>query len=561
MPSARPVDRAEPQALGKARSVALAYAPRGNDANAFREPPATVDYVPIPPDDEEKYRYYGRQGRWIFVVFLLSFAGVVYGLARLALNSIWTSVLYELIALQVAAVFISLLSSTRRRRSSRGQHDSRVALYRPAIYPSVDVFLPSAGESLVILENTYQHVSRLEWPGRLTVYVLDDSARLAVSELANRYGFVYASRPNRGELKKAGNLKYGFEISNGDLIHVFDADFAPRPDMTRELAPYFEDPTIGIVQSPQFFDIQQEHFNWLQRAAGATQELFYRWIQPARDAVDAAICVGTNAVYRRQALQAAGGFAQIGHSEDVHTGVKLAKAGYRTRYVPVNLAKGVCPDNFDGFTNQQYRWCTGSMSLLADPSFHRSSLNLKQKLCFWTGFLYYITTAIAAFSAPVPAIVMLWFFADQIRPLNYLPLLGTVFVWSTLMPRVTNYRWSPAVVRVQMLIGFCHAVALVDFVRGRTASWVPTGAAERTPTAQRVLRLLRVWLIASQVLIWTGIVVGVLHYGAGAFWATILFGLPTIYFVYPLLLGSRSTPVRRPLAAPAPAAPVAPAPS
>ena len=100
-------------------------------------------------------------------------------------------------------------------------------------------------------------------------------------------------------------------------------------------------------------------------------------MQPARDAVDAAICVGTNAVYRRSALDEVGGFAQIGHSEDVHTGVKLAKAGYRTRYVPVNLAKGMCPDTFDGFVNQQYRWCTGSMSLLADPDFHRSRLTLR----------------------------------------------------------------------------------------------------------------------------------------------------------------------------------------
>jgi cellulose synthase (UDP-forming) len=123
------------------------------------------------------------------------------------------------------------------------------------------------------------------------------------------------------------------------------------------------------------------------------------------------------------------------------------------------------------------------------------------------------------------------------------------------MPRVTNYRWSPSVVRVQMLIGFCHAVALFDFLRGRTASWVPTGAAAKTATARRVLRLVRVWLITSQVLIWAGIVVGVLQYGVGAFWATILFGLPMLYFVLPLLLGSRSTPVRRP--APSTTPPVA----
>ncbi|MFI7544362.1 glycosyltransferase [Actinoplanes sp. NPDC049599] len=507
---------------------------------------SAADYAPQPPTEDEKYLYYGRQGRWIFCVFLLAFAGVMFGLARLAANSMWTSLLYELIALQIVAVFISLLSSTRPRRGSRAQHDSRVAAYRPAVYPSVDVFLPSAGEPLTLLDNTFRHVRALEWPGRRTVYVLDDSGRADVAALARRHRFVYLSRPDRGVLRKAGNLRYGFAHSRGDLIHVFDADFAPRPDMTRELAPYFGDPSIGIVQSPQFFDVQQDHFNWLQRSAGATQEMFYRWIQPARDAVDAAICVGTNAMYRRTALRAAGGFAQIGHSEDVHTGVNLAKVGFRTRYVPVNLAKGICPDNFDGFVNQQYRWCTGSMSLLADKGFHTSALSRKQKLCFWTGFLYYITTALAAFAGPLPGLLMLWCFPAQIRPMNYLPMIGTIFVWSTLMPRVTAYRWSPMVVRVQLLIGFCHAVALIDFLRGRSAAWVPTGAAGHTPTARRVLRLLRVWLITTQLLTWAGIVVGVLTYGIGLFWASLLFAGPMLYFVVPLLLGTGCTPRRRP---------------
>jgi cellulose synthase (UDP-forming) len=498
-------------------------------------------YVPQPPSDAEKDQYLGAQRRWIFLVFLAAFAGVMYGLARLALNSMWTSLLYELMAIQIAAVLISLRSSTRPRRGNLEGHRRAVAGYRPARYPSVDVFLPSAGEPLYILANTYRHVRALDWPGRLAVYVLDDSARPEVAELAGRFGFHYLSRPNRGELKKAGNLKYGFENSSGEFIHVFDADFVPRPDMTAELMPYFQDGSVGIVQSPQYFDVTTAGFNWLQRAAGATQELFYRWVQPARDAVDAAICVGTNAIYRREALRAAGGFAQIGHSEDVHTGVNLAKVGYRTRYVPVNLAKGICPDTFDAFANQQYRWCTGSMSLLADASFHRSKLSRRQKLCFWTGFLYYITTALAAFTVPIPGLLMLWFFPQQIRPMNYLPLVGTVFVWSTLMPRVTDNRWSPLVVRVQMLIGFCHAMALFDFVRGRTAAWVPTGAAKRTPTARRVLRTLRVWLTGTLALTWIGIA-HLAMAGAGArLWATIMFSVPMLYFEIPLLFGNRGT--------------------
>lgn len=75
--------------------------------------------------------------------------------------------------------------------------------------------------------------------------------------------------------------------------------------MLSELVPYFEDSSVGIVQSPQFFDTRGP-MNWLQRHAGATQELFYRMIQPSRDAVGAAICVGSCALYRRASLVASG---------------------------------------------------------------------------------------------------------------------------------------------------------------------------------------------------------------------------------------------------------------
>ncbi len=109
--------------------------------------------------------------------------------------------------------------------------------------------LPSAGEPLQVLENTFKHVAALDWPGELRVLVLDDSARRSVESLASSYGFEYKLRPNRGHLKKAGNLKYGFEHSHGDLIAIFDADFCPRSDYLHELAPYFEDESVGIVQS------------------------------------------------------------------------------------------------------------------------------------------------------------------------------------------------------------------------------------------------------------------------------------------------------------------------
>ena len=187
---------------------------------------------------------------------------------RFSLTEIWLLLFLIPITLYCITIAISFISSTRKRRIKRLRDHLRiVAKYQPQDYPSVDVFLPTAGEPLEVLANTYKYVSQLTWPGTITVWVLDDSGRREVNDLANDYGFIYRVRPDRGRMKKAGNLRYGYEQSNSDYIAVFDADFVPRSDFLSNLIPYFEDPSVGIVQSPQFFDARKG-MNWLQRSAG-----------------------------------------------------------------------------------------------------------------------------------------------------------------------------------------------------------------------------------------------------------------------------------------------------
>jgi cellulose synthase (UDP-forming) len=365
------------------------------------------------------------------------------------------------------------------------------------------VLLPCAGEDLRVLDNTYRHVAALDYPGEVTVFVLDDAASGDVSDLARHYGFRYLTRPDRGHLKKAGNLAFGYRNSDSAVIAVLDADFAPRRDYLLELMPYLDDPAVGIIQSPQFFDTRGQT-PWLQRAAGAAQELFYRWVQPSRDALGAPICVGTCALYRRAALERAGGFAQIAHSEDVHTGVAVMAAGYDVRYVPVVLAKGLCPEGIHPFVNQQYRWCAGSLALMINPDFRAMSLSWRQRLCFWSGFGYYISTAVTAFTALIPPIYLLWLDPHAIHDRNYLLLLPVVLTYP-LIVMLHRGRWSFAVLRIQLAYSFAHAVAGWDTWRGHTAEWVATGAARQTPLSSRVLRLMSGWLIAVEVALWAGI--------------------------------------------------------
>src|SRR3977135_349718 len=253
-----------------------------------------------PPGDEEVYSYFGPQMRWVQVLLLLAYVLAAWSLFEFTVAAVY--VLWPLLVvlgLNIIGNLLAALTSFNTRRFSAKSHRRLVESWQPVgRYPSVDVFLPPYGEGLDVLSNPYTFVAGMQWSGELNVYVLDDGGRESVRDLAAKFGFHYILRPNRGYMKKAGNLQYAFTQTYGDQIVMLDADFCPRHDFLQHLVPYMDEPTVGIVQSPQYFNTTED-LGWIERTAGATQELFYRWILPSRDRFDAAVCVGTCAIYRR----------------------------------------------------------------------------------------------------------------------------------------------------------------------------------------------------------------------------------------------------------------------
>ncbi|MFJ2776954.1 MULTISPECIES: glycosyltransferase family 2 protein [unclassified Kitasatospora] len=458
----------------------------------------TIHHLPQPPSDRELYWYFGPQRRWVLICTSLAF---VFTAATMLTFSLRTPALWAFLAvlvLNLVALALSSVNSLRQRRLTRQSHEVLVNAWEPAELPTVDLYLPTCGEPLDVLENAYRAVSAVDWPGALTVWVLDDADRTEVAGLAAAHGFEYVVRPDRGHLKKAGNLNHALTRSKAEYIAILDADFAPRPDFLRHLVPYFADPRIGIVQSPQCFDTD-ETMGWIQRAAGSAQEWFFRWIQPSRDASDAAICCGSNAVYRRSAIDAAGGFAKLDHSEDLFTGLSLYEQGFRTLYVPVLVAKGTSPDNLASFVNQQYRWAMGNLHLLGTPVLKRIRAPWRMRFCFYEGVVGYLTTAVNIFAAPLPPLVMMFWYPDQIRPWHVLPLLAPLWLWHVLLPRISRTRWRVEVIRSNVLMSVAAGAAFWHTLRGRSAAWVPTGAGRAKPggLARQVVLVSLGWLCVS----------------------------------------------------------------
>jgi cellulose synthase (UDP-forming) len=496
--------------------------------------PTPKTYLPVPPDDAERDRYLARgQNRNVLLLQYVAFIGVLVSFLGFATSSYWTLVFGIPLVLLVVEESIALYTSTFPRAIALGDHKQVVERWCPERYPSVDVFLPTMGEELELVENTLQYLAQLSWPGVLQIHVLDDSSRPALRAMAAGYGFHYFARPGN-EFAKSGNLRFADNRTSGEFIAIFDADFVPRSDFLLQLMPYFDEMDVGILQSPQFFDTSKQ-MNWVQRTAGATQEFFYRLVQPSRDRHGAAICVGSSAIYRRSALDAIGGFPQIKHSEDVFTGFEMGKKGFRTQYVPSVVSKGVCPDNLDSFIAQQYRWCEGSLTMLFSRDFHvTDSMSLRVRLSYWAGFLYYIGTALNALILPLPAIIMVWFYQEWVRPGNMLWLVGVLVLWFILYPLVMTGRWRIEVLRLQTVYGFAHLFSLCHLLTNRDVGWHPTGSKKRPPLSVTVKRFYTSYLGVSVVVLFAGLVYRSIT-GFDRFWPMIGFSLLNLYVIGPLV--------------------------
>jgi cellulose synthase/poly-beta-1,6-N-acetylglucosamine synthase-like glycosyltransferase len=432
-----------------------------------------------PPNDYEKL-YYMRTNRILLVCTgIFSSVSLSVGLWLFVKNSyyfFWFGIFVAIFSfyLMISYLFVGLWG-----RDFDYKAHLEITSTSSDYKPTVDIFLPVCNEPVNIIENTHNHVAALEWPrDKIKVYVLDDGDSAQVKSLALARGFEYIVRSDRPTLKKAGNLRNGFAQSSGDFIAIFDADFCPRKDFLLETIPYFKhDAKIAILQTPQFFDIDPRNQNWVQSSAGAVQELFYRLIQTNRDRWGAAICVGTCGVYRRESLVPFGGTAAIGYSEDVHTGFSVVSSGWRLKYIPLVLSKGLCPDTLAAFFIQQYRWAMGSFTLMLNKHFWTCNMSVIQKICYMTGMFYYTVTGISLIFNALPGILLIWLRPESVFWYNSAFVLPSILFSYLFMKLWSIQPFTIHVLALKHVTYWSHIFALKDKLMGTLVEWIPTGSA------------------------------------------------------------------------------------
>jgi cellulose synthase (UDP-forming) len=456
--------------------------------------------LPDPPDDEEKYGYVQRNLPYLTTTLVLGATSLTISQVRFELHDLVLLPFLLFTAAYVIYQAISLPVNFAGRGFDLPVHQARIEAWRPPSYPRVDILLPICGEPIDLLRNTWTAVSALiaGYPGVAQAYVLDDGASDEAQSACGPFGFGYFRRPDLPAYKKAGNLRYAFARTSAEYLVIFDADFAPRPDFLAETLPYMDDPKIAIVQTPQFFRSSSAQ-TWIERSAGPIQEVFYRTVQVARDRVDAAICCGTSAVYRRTALEPQGGPTLIPYAEDVHTGLDVRRAGWSLVYLPIVLSTGICPDTLDAFVRQQYRWCSGNVGIVFSRRLWSVPMKIPARLAYISGFFYYAFTALLTFFGPLIPIIMLAFLPGQIRLRNFVILIPAMFTGFVLYPLWHRSGYGPSIWPLGVARGWAHVFAIWDGARGKSMGWHPT----RTPgSSLRRFRVGVLWWSGGAALLW-----------------------------------------------------------
>jgi cellulose synthase/poly-beta-1,6-N-acetylglucosamine synthase-like glycosyltransferase len=348
-------------------------------------------------------------------------------------------VLYLLLSVSLVMLFalscnllgLSIAFLRSRRAPPRYRPAAEISEYRISDYPRVLVQLPAFNEGMLI-ERAIR-AAAMDWPrDRLTIQVLDDStdgseaiSRRFADELRQTGVDIQVIHRRDRVGFKAGALANGLLRDDSPFIAVFDADFVPPPDFLKRTVPVLmADKELAFVQA------RWEHLNagenMLTRAQAVMLDAHFGVEQSVRFATGMILPFnGTCGVWRRDAIDDAGGWTADTLTEDLDLSVRAHLAGWRAAYLPQVTAAGELPTTLAAWRTQQHRWNKGFAQVARKllPSVWRSDLPPLFKLTLTLEVGQSLFCPLAALCLTT-SLSLLWLNAGQ-QPLA-LSLLGLI---------------------------------------------------------------------------------------------------------------------------------------
>ena len=371
---------------------------------------------------------------------------------------------------------------------------------RPALAlqdePEVDVFIPTYDEPVEVVEPTVAAATRLR-AARVNVHLLDDGRREEMAAMAERHGARHITRAEHVGAK-AGNINHALKLTTAPYVAVLDCDHIPDERFLEATLGHMADDRMAMVQTPQYYANSRE--GRIASAAWAQQALFFGPIACGKDGHGAMFCCGTNVVFRRSALEQAGGFPLGSLTEDFELSIHLHERGWRTSYVPEVLTCGLGPEDMAAYVGQQQRWARGCLSGLKTALRARLPWRLRAQyllssmffLTGWTVLVYMAMPIVRILTGEQPLATA---GADQ-----FLAHFAPYFGWSLLtVALVGGGQYTFSAFALQTASFWIHVQATILTLLGRRGKFVVT-----PKTASRERQIRPVWPALLMIVLLAG---------------------------------------------------------
>lgn len=312
--------------------------------------------------------------------------------------------------------------------------------WRPtdAELPFVTIQLPLHNEENVVAR-LIETIVGLDYPkDRMEIQILDDDSTDGTTEIArdltDRYksaGFDIALlRRTVRTGYKAGALAEGHKVARGEFIAIFDADFVPRADFLRVTLPFFQDPKVALVQT------LWGHLNANYSSMTIAQALGLDGINYVLQSAQcwAGLMMhfqGTAGVWRKVAIDDAGGWQSDTLTEDLDLSYRSQIRGWKQKYLPQVISPGELPATVAAAKTQQHRWAKGGFQVMCKllPDILRSRLPTLAKVeaaFYMVSMIFQPCMLVMAISWPL----QIWVRKDLSFSSDLLPVAAFLFVCS-----------------------------------------------------------------------------------------------------------------------------------
>lgn len=297
-------------------------------------------------------------------------------------------VIYGLALFFILAYSLSQLQLwiTYKRKKSSSHTSNEVD---ESFTPFVTVQLPIYNEYYVV-NRLLDAIANFDYPSnRYEIQVLDDSTDETVELVAEKVAELkkqgllcyHIQRDNRAGYK-AGALQNGLEKANGDYIAIFDADFLPKPNFLKATLPYFQDQSVGLVQT-RWQHLNAEYSIFTKAQAMALDNHFQVEQEGRNQAGYFMNFNGTAGIWRKSTIYDAGGWHLDTLTEDLDLSYRAQLRKWQFRYLGNVGSPAELPAEINAIKSQQFRWTKGGAetAIKIFPKVLRSQLFTKsQKL-------------------------------------------------------------------------------------------------------------------------------------------------------------------------------------